>query len=409
MGRFVETIVIGGGQAGLAMSYHLSKASREHIVVERARIAESWRTERWDSLMFQFPNWSIKLPGHAFKQDAPDGFATKESIVNFIENYARLISAPVQCDLNVLRLRFDDGSQRFVVQTQTSQWQAQNVIIATGSYHSPVLPTCATSISRKIFQIHTRDYKNPRQLPPGHTLIVGSGASGTQIAEELLQSGRRVYLSVGRHDKVPRRYREKDLYWWLDAMGVWRMPLEKQPEMRVWRPLFTGMAGGHDIDLSRLAANGMVLLGRLKDADGQKLSFASDLADSLTKSQLWFESFRPRIDDYARELGDHLSIRSDAKHSKPVVSLVSGSTELLELSDEGIGSIIWAGGFRYNFDWVDLPVFDVTGEPLARRGVSVVPGLYFLGLRRTYAVGSSLLAGVGDEAAYLAEHIAAKS
>jgi putative flavoprotein involved in K+ transport len=184
-----DTVIIGGGQAGLAMSYHLSQAGRDHIVVERARIAESWRSERWDSLMFQFPNWSIKLPGHAFSDGTPDGFATKETVANFIEDYARLIRAPVQCDLNVLSLGFDDAIQRFVIHTQTSQLQAMNVIIATGSYHSPVVPKYASSISHKVYQIHTRDYKNPQQLPLGNTLIVGSGASGTQIAEELLQKG----------------------------------------------------------------------------------------------------------------------------------------------------------------------------------------------------------------------------
>jgi putative flavoprotein involved in K+ transport len=187
------------------------------------------------------------------------------------------------------------------------------------------------------------------------------------------------------------------------------MPLEKQPEMKTWRPLFTGMAGGHDIDLNHLAANGMILLGRLKGADGSKLSFAADLGDSLTKSQLWFETFRPRIDDYARELGLQLLPNSEMRQPMSAPGILGVAIELLDLNDAGIGSIIWAGGFRYNFNWVDLPVFDVTGEPMARRGVSPIPGLYFLGLRRTYAVGSSLLAGVGDEAAYLVEQIAAKS
>ncbi len=409
MSELIETVVIGGGQAGLAMSYYLRQAGREHIIIERARIAESWRTERWDSLMFQFPNWSIKLPGHAFEHDNPDGFAPKDTVVKFIEDYANFIQAPVRCNVSVLALQYNNATQRFLVDTNSHRLEAMNVVVATGSYHLPVIPEYAALISRKVFQIHTRDYRNPQQLPPGKILVVGSGASGVQVAEELQQRGRNVYLSVGRHDKVPRRYRQKDLYWWLDAMGIWRLPLAQKPELKTWRPLFTGMAGGHDIDLQQFGASGMALLGRMRGAAGSKLYFAADLKYSLAKSEAWFSSFRSEMDNYAHERS--LSLPPNPRPEQSVLDSSSGGNqiEILDLNDAGISSIIWAGGFRYNFNWIELPVFDESGEPRARRGISGFPGLYFLGLRRTYAAGSSLLAGVGDDAAYLAEHITSRN
>ena len=408
MRDLIQTVVIGGGQAGLAMSYHLRQAGLEHIVVERARIAESWRTERWDSLMFQFPNWSIKLPGYAFVHQAPDDFAPKGAVVEFIQEYATRIKAPVRCNFNVAALQQDGASQRFLIKSNGLPLEASNVVVATGSYHQPVVPEFASSISPAVFQIHTRDYRNPGQLPPGSILVIGSGASGAQIAEELLQSGRRVFLSAGRHDKVPRRYRQKDLFWWLEAMGIWRLQLEHNPEYRTWRPIFTGMRGGHNIDLQQFARDGMTLLGRLKGTDGLRLYFASDLESTLAKSEIWFLAFRQEIDRFA-ETHDLKHLEGDGE-DQPLRrrAEATNNADALDLNAAGISAIIWAGGFRYDFGWIELPVFDETGEPKARRGVCAIPGLYFLGLRRTYATGSSLLAGVGDEAAYLAEQIAAR-
>lgn len=326
--------------------------------------------------------------------------------MNFIEDYANLIRAPVRRNVDVRALRHDIATRRFVIDTGSHRLEAKSVVVATGSYHLPVIPEYAASIPRGVLQIHTRDYRNPRQLPPGKILIVGSGASGAQIAEELQQSGRSVFLSVGRHDKVPRRYRQKDLYWWLDAMGIWRLPLEQNPALKPWRPIFTGMAGGHDIDLRQFAAGGMILLGRLKGAADSKLYFATDLEHSLAQSEIWFSSFRSEIDAFANAHG--MDLPSSPGMEQPVFdsSPDAKQIEILDLNDAGIGSIMWAGGFRFNFGWIELPVFDETGEPKIRRGVSDFPGLHFLGLRRTYAASSGLLAGVGDDAAYLAECIA---
>ena len=405
MGALIDTVIIGGGQAGLAISYHLKQRGIEHVILERSRIAEGWRSERWDSLVFQFPNWSIRLPGQTYTSDNPDGFAPKDEIVRFLEAYATFIQAPVKCGVKVHALRHETPAGHFILETATGPMSALNVVVATGSYHQPVVPAFSQSIPDSIMQLHSRDYRNPGQLPSGNVLVVGSGASGVQIAEELHQNGRHVYLSVGRHDRAPRKYRQKDIYWWLETLGIWRLPIEAHPEMKTWRPLYTGVGGGHDINLRQFAANGMTLVGRLSGITDSKLYFASDLLENLTKSDRWFSSFKSQIDRHVLENGLDLSIE------EPGLAQPGSSQELDQVSDldiSNIASVIWAGGFKSDFDWIKLPAFGDTGEPEMRRGVSTWPGLYFLGLRRTYTVGSSLLAGVGDDAAHIAQHIAAR-
>jgi putative flavoprotein involved in K+ transport len=229
----IDTVVVGGGQAGLAMSYHLKRLGREHIVIERGRVAESWRSERWDSLMFQFPNSSIQLPGYAYETDDPNGYVPKDKIVRFLENYATVIRAPLRCGFRVNALRQNSASGRLLVETeQGSSFEAVNVVVATGPFHLPQIPTFANSMPVELFQVHSRDYRNPGQLPPGAVLVVGTGASGSQIAEELHHAGRKVYLSTGRFHKTPRRYRGRDVYWWFEALGIWHRPLELQPEVK---------------------------------------------------------------------------------------------------------------------------------------------------------------------------------
>lgn len=403
MNRLIHTAIIGGGQAGLAMSFHLKQRGIEHIVLERSRVAEGWRTERWDSLVFQFPNWSIKLPGHAYTTGNPDGFAPKDEIVTFLEGYADAIQAPLQCGVNAQTLQHDTATGHFVIGTSIGYIRALNIVSATGSYHQPVVPPFSQTIPKGILQIHSRDYRNPAQLPPGNVLVVGSGASGVQIAEELHNSGKHVYLSVGRHDWAPRRYRQRDIYWWLDTLGIWRQPIETHPEMKTWRPLYTGVGGGHDINLHQFARDGMTLVGRLQGVSDSKLHFAADLMENLLKSEIWFASFKTRIDEHAREHGFDPTL--DEEPDLPQLTELAQASEL-DMSASNITAIIWAGGFKYDFSWIKLPVFDTSGEPMMRRGVSNWPSLYFLGLRRTYTVGSSLLAGVGDDAGHIAQHIA---
>ena len=405
----IDTVVVGGGQAGLAMSYHLKRLGREHVVLERGRVGESWRSERWDSLMFQFPSSSIQLPGYTYETDDPDGYVSKDEIVRFIERYAARIGAPLRDGLRVDALRQDPASGRLRVETeQGPSFEAVNVIVATGSFHRPHIPAFAASLPVDLFQVHSRDYRNPDQLPPGGVLVVGSGASGSQIAEELHGAGRKVYLSAGRFHKTPRRYRGRDIYWWFEVLGIWHRPLELQPEIRNLRFVVTGVGGGHDIDLRRFAADGMTLLGRLRGFSDGKLHIAADIEETLAQGDAWFASLRHRMDAYAEKNG--MPPSPDSAMEEPAHALPSWSQPISELAPvrAGITSVVWCSGFRSDFGWIKLPIFDDAGEPRHQRGVTQRRGLYFLGLRRTYAVSSALLAGVGNDAAFIADHIAAR-
>jgi putative flavoprotein involved in K+ transport len=405
----IENVVVGGGQAGLAMSYHLKRLGREHVVIERGRVGQSWRSERWDSLMFQFPNSSIQLPGYTYESDDPDGYVPKDEIVRFVENYAALIDAPLFCGLRVIALRQNSASGRLLVETeQGPSFEAVNVVVATGPFHLPQIPAFAAAMPVELFQVHSRDYRNPSQLAAGAVLVVGSGASGSQIAEELHQAGRKVYLSTGRFHKTPRRYRGRDIYWWFEVLGIWHRPLELQPEVRNLRFVVTGAGGGHDIDLRRFAVDGMTLLGRLLGYADGKLLIAADLENTLAKGDAWFASLKKRMDDYAEKSGMMLSKESLMEESVPALPPWSRPITELDLRSAGITSVVWCSGFRYDFTWVKLPILNDAGEPLHQRGVTQYPGLYFLGLRRTYAVSSALLAGVGNDAAFIADHIAAR-
>jgi putative flavoprotein involved in K+ transport len=405
----IDTVVVGGGQAGLAMSYHLKRLGREHAIIERGRVGESWRSERWDSLMFQFPSSSIRLPGYTYETDDPNGYVPKDEIVRFLENYATRIGAPLRSGLRVNALRQSSSSGRLLIETeQGPSFEAANVIVATGPLHLPRIPTFAASMPAQLFQVHSRDYRNPSQLPAGAVLVVGSGASGCQIAEELHQAGRKVYLSTGRFHKTPRRYRGRDIYWWFEVLGIWHRPLALQPEVRDLRSVVTGAGGGHDIDLRRFAADGMTLLGRLRGFADGKLQIAADLEATLEQGDAWFASLRKRMDDYAEKNG--MAPSRDNVTEAPTRALPPWSQPITELDplSAGITSVVWCSAFRYDFGWVKMPILNDTGEPLHQRGVTQYQGLYFLGLRRAYALSSALLAGVGDDAAFIADHMAAR-
>jgi putative flavoprotein involved in K+ transport len=355
--------------------------------------------------MFQFPNWSIRLPGHSYACDDPDGFVSKDEIARFLEDYARLIQAPLRCGVRVTQVQQDAHHHRFLVETGDEVLEANNVVIAVGSYHEPLIPPCHKELPADILQLHSRDYRNPQLLPPGAVLIVGSGASGAQIAEDLHEAGRRVYLSVGRHSRTLRRYRGRDIYWWLGVLKFYDRPVEQFPEIKHERaPVMTGAGSGRDIDFRRFAADGITLLGRLRDISGGRMTFADDLEQSLRQGEAWFAGFRERMDEYAHAHKLHLP--EPPPEPAPVFAPVSEAaiTEL-DIGGAGIAAVIWATGFRYNFDWIKLPVFGNAGEPLQRRGVSPCPGFYFIGLRAMYTFRSSILEGVADDASYITEHI----
>jgi putative flavoprotein involved in K+ transport len=394
----VETLIIGGGQAGLAMSDMLSRGRRPHLVLERGRVAERWRTERWDGLRFQFPNWSVRLPDCPFPHADPDGFATSGEIVNYLDAYAAQIKAPVHCGVAVTVLREDGRGNGYVAETSAGLVRATNVVIATGPYQRPVFPDVPFA-DGDLCQVHASAYKSPEQLPAGAVLIVGSGASGAQIAEELVRAGRRVYLSVGRHKRMPRRYRGRDLIWWLGAMGLDRTPVEARgPDATL--PLITGAYGGHTIDFREFVAQGVTLLGRLQSVRDGVLYFADDLGESLAYGDAAYGAFLDKVDSHVDQQGSDLPAESAACAKFVDPPCVSEPLRRLEI--RCLGSVIWATGYAFDFSWIDLPVLGARGEPIHDRGVSPLPGIFFLGLPWLSKMNSSFLSGVADDAARLA-------
>ncbi len=402
----VETLVIGGGQAGLVMSHMLHRRGCPHMVLERHRIAERWRTERWRGLRFQFPNWSVRLPDFSFPHSDPDGFATSEQIVDFIAAYADLVAPPIRCGVEVTRLRRDDGGPGFVAETPAGAMAAANVVVATGPYQRALVPDLVPR-ETGLFQVHASRYVEPERLPPGAVLVVGSGASGAQITEELHRAGRRVYLSVGRHRRLPRRYRGRDVIWWLSALGLDETPTEKRgPDATL--PLITGAYGGHTIDLRDFAAQGIALTGRLAGACGDALSFAPDLAESVARGDAAYMRFLDAIDAHVERHALGLPAEPAARRLAPDPPCFAAPPRRLDIRAAGIGSIVWATGYGFDFGWIDVPVLDARGEPVHLGGITDAPGLYFLGLPWLSRMRSSFLSGVGDDAARLADHIAAR-
>jgi putative flavoprotein involved in K+ transport len=404
-----DIVIIGGGQAGLAMSYLLRERGREHVILEQHRVAERWYSQRWDSLCFQFPRWSLQLPGYAYTGNDPDGFAPRDAVTRFIEEYARFIEAPIRCGVEVKALVHEAASGRFLLRTSDGLIEADNVVIATGPYQRPLIPLASAALSPDVFQINACDYRNADQLPPGGILVVGAGGSGCQIAEELCLHGRTVYLSAGRHRIAPRRYRGRDLLWWLLAMGKMDMTIDSLPDRKPLPPLlFTGVDGGHDINLPHLAAVGVHVLGGFHGIDGDKLVFRDNLDAILAAADKSLEDFISAADRYGQAAG--LEMPEDTRHARgvPPTRPLPATSRTLDSRAGEVRTVIWCTGYRGGFDWVHLPVFDAQGMPRQRRGVTDCPGAYFLGLNWMHKQKSSTLFGVGEDAAYLADVIAAK-
>jgi putative flavoprotein involved in K+ transport len=401
----VDTVVIGGGQAGLATSYHLTRLGREHVVLERGDVANTWRTERWDGFYLNTPRWTQALPGHEYAGPDPDGFSSLAETISYFDRYAAVIDAPVRTGVEAQRLTVTDGALR--VELDGDALDAANVVVATGAYQRRTPTALGTAAAEDVLQLHTSEYRNPAQLPDGGVLIVGSGQSGCQIADELLQAGRTVYLSVGRCAWVPRRYRGRELVHWLIDTGLADQTVDTLPSPAArlaCNPPVSGNDGGHDCHAAWLEERGAVLLGRLADIHAHTLEFAPDLEDSLAFGTQFVAELLQRFDEYAEEHGLDLPAAEPGRPEGPREAI-----ERLDLREAGIGTILWANGFRPDFSWIELPLFDEHGWPVQQRGVTAVPGLYFVGLHWLHKRKSSLLFGVGEDAEYVAAHIAASA
>jgi putative flavoprotein involved in K+ transport len=405
----IDCVVVGAGQAGLSMSYCLTEYGVEHVVLERGDVAERWRTERWDSLRLLTPNWSTQLPGFHYAGPEPDGFDSRDEYVAYLERYARSFAAPIRSHTAVTRVRAaDDGS--FEVHTSGGMLKARNVVAATGPFTEPMIPEESRSLPKDIDQIHSSQYRNPQQLPPGAVLVIGSRNSGLQIVEELLSAGRKVFVSVGSLGGMPRRYRGRDAVRWLLDLGALDTPVEDAEEemKRTPPPMLSGVDGGHDLNLRHMADRGAVFFGRFLDVHGNRVRFSEGLPDVLRASAESYRKFRARIDEFIAAHGILAPDDSTPCGDADLIPAVTGPATDLDLREAGITSVVWCTGFRLAYPWIDIPVFNEEGVPLHERGISSHQGLYFLGLRWLSKYKSFFIYGVGEDAERLAGVIAAR-
>jgi putative flavoprotein involved in K+ transport len=403
-GEHRPVIVIGGGQAGLSMSRCLGKRGVDHLVLERATVADSWKSYRWDTFCLVTPNWQCDLPDFPYAGDDPHGFMVRSQIVDYLEAYRAFVDPPLVEGVEVTSLTRDErGTFRLV--TTAGECTADQVVVATGGYHTPITPPMSEPMPPSITQVQSQDYRSGASLPDGEVLVVGSGQSGAQIAEDLHLEGRRVHLVVGNAPRVARFYRGRDVTDWLDEMGYYQMPVTQHPRKEAVRAqanhYVTGRDGGRDIDLRAHARDGMRLYGVMTDHRDGTLHFEPNLTESLDHADEVSESIKDTIDGFIESHGVDAPVE---ERYTPVWSPSDEVTEL-RLADTGITSVVWCIGFRQDFRWIDVPVFNGRGAPAHTRGTTSAPGLYFLGLAWQWTWGSGRLSGVGADAEYLAERI----
>ncbi|WP_025596452.1 flavin-containing monooxygenase [Burkholderia sp. WSM2230] len=399
----IDTLVVGAGQAGIAMSEHLSRHGVPHLVLERARIAERWRTGRWDSLVANGPAWHDRFPGLEFAETEPDAFAPKEEVAEYFVAYAKKFDAPIRTGVEVRKVVRNTGREGFTVETSDGVIEAKRVVVATGPFQKPVIPTIAPQ-NASLTQIHSADYRNPQQLPPGGVLVVGAGSSGVQIADELNRAGRRVYLSVGAHDRPPRAYRGRDFCWWLGVLGEWDAEVMKPGREHVTIAV-SGARGGHTVDFRRLAHEGVTLVGLTRSFDDNVVHFNADLAENIARGDENYLSLLDAADTYAARNGLDLPPEPEARVIPSDPDCLTNPLLDLDLAQAGVTSIVWATGYATDFKWLQVDTFDEKGKPMHQRGVSKEPGVYFLGLPWLSRRGSAFIWGVWHDAKHVADHI----
>lgn len=399
----IDTLVVGAGQAGVAMSEHLSSQGVPHLVLERSRIAEAWRTGRWDSLVANGPAWHDRFPGREFDMP-PDAFAQKDEVAAYFEAYARQIDAPIQTGVEVKRVTRNTGKPGFSVEISEGTIQAQRVVVATGPFQKPVIPAIAPH-NPELHQLHSAHYFNPQQLPEGAVLVVGAGSSGVQIADELNRAGRQVYLSVGPHDRPPRAYRGRDFCWWLGVLGLWDTET-MQPGREHVTIAVSGARGGHTVDFRRLAQAGVTLVGLTEAFEGTTVTFKPDLTENLDRGDQNYLSLLDAADAYIERNGLDLPLEPGARERVADADCITHPLHALDLAQAGVTSIIWATGYATDYSWLQVDALDAKGKPRHQRGVSSEPGVYFVGLPWLSRRGSAFIWGVWHDAKHVAGHIA---
>lgn len=399
----IDTLVVGAGQAGVAMSEHLTKLGVPHLVLERNRIAEAWRTGRWDSLVANGPAWHDRFPGLEFDLD-PDAFAPKEQVAAYFEAYAKQFDAPIRTGVEVKSVVRNTDRPGFTIETSEGVIQANRVVAATGPFQRPIIPPIAPTNAR-VTQIHSAQYRNPQQLPEGGVLVVGAGSSGVQIADELQRAGKQVYLSVGPHDRPPRAYRNRDFCWWLGVLGLWDAEAA-QPGKEHVTIAVSGARGGHTVDFRGLAHQGVTLVGLTKSFDGDAVTFQADLVENIARGDENYLSLLDAADAYIERNGLDLPEEPEARATYPDPECMSNPILELDLAKAGVTSIIWATGYAVDYSWLKVNAFDAKGKPQHQRGVSAEPGVYFLGLPWLSRRGSTFIWGVWHDAKHIADHIA---
>lgn len=397
-----SVIIIGGGQAGLSMSYYLQQQNIDHLVLEKNTLMHGWKYERWDSFTLVTPNWQCQLPGHPYDGDDPTGFMNREEIIDYLNRFANKVNAPVIEGVEVNKVVF--AGSCYQVATSQGEFTADQVVVASGGYHQPVVPRMAERLPKEIEQVHSQQYRNAEQLPEGAVLVVGSGQSGAQIAEDLHLAGKKVFLATGDAPRVARFYRGKDVVEWLDEMGYYEMSVDEHSLGKGVRHntnhYVTGRDGGRDIDLRKFAQQGMELFGLMTDYQEGELCFLPNLNENLDRADATYNNINSRIDAYIAANG------IDAPEGSIYTpDWFPQERETLDLANSGITSVIWSIGFRPDFNWLDATVFNGRGEPKHQRGITSERGLYFIGLPWLHTWGSGRFSGVDQDAKYLVEAI----
>ncbi len=401
----ITTVIIGAGQSGLAFSKHLSHRSVDHVLIERGEVANSWAKERWDSLRLLTPNWQSRLPGQAYNGSDPDGYMDMAEVIRFLQDYAANTGAPVQTNTKVISVRANDGG--YVVTTDRGEWQCQSLVLASGACNIATVPRVAANLPGLIASITPMQYRNPGQLADGGVLVVGASATGVQLAREIQASGRQVTLAVGEHVRLPRLYRGRDIKWWMEAIGMMDMRYDEVDDIRRARRLpslqLVGTPEHMTLDLNALRDMGVGIVGRLAALSDGKAQFSGALGNQCALADLKMNRLLDSIDEWVIENGR--AAEFEAAHRFAPTELGAEPTLNMTLADAGIKTVLWATGYRPDYSWLHVPVFDRKGRIRHDGGVVDAPGMYVMGLPFLRRRKSSFIDGAGDDARDLAEHL----